>query len=139
MVTSKTLCLRERLTLRFSLRTLLLLLLVASLPLAWLDVEHRRDKQAITEIAREGGHVNFNYYPASSWRASPNLRRMLDGTSLGEGVTWGVHQISYYPTTRVTDAGLRHIQCFPETKVLALGETAITDAGLAHLVHLREI
>jgi len=121
------------------LRTLLVLVLGASLPLAWLEAKHRRERQAIAEIGQEGGHVIYDDYPASSWRASPDLHRLLDGTFLGEGVTWGVHQISYYPTTRVTDAGLRHVRQFPETKVLGLGETNITDAGLAHLVHLREL
>ncbi len=130
---------RPRLALRFGLRALLLLVLAASLPLAWLDTKHRRDRQAITEIAQEGGHVSYDYYPASNWRSSPDLRRMLDGTFLGAGVTWGVHGISYYPATRVTDAGLRNVRRFPETKVIWLGEADITDAGLAHLVHLREV
>jgi len=130
---------RARFVVRFTLRTLLVLVLAASIPLGWLATKRERERQAIAEIRQEGGHVIYEDYPASSWRASPELHRLLDGTLLGEGVTWGVHQISFYPTTRVTDAGLRHLRQFPETKVLGLGETEITDAGLAHLVPLREL
>jgi hypothetical protein len=111
----------------------------ACLLLGWLSSKSARDREAISAIRSEGGHVVYDYAPESSWRSSAVLGGLLRGSFLGEGVVWGVHQVSYYPSIHLTDAGLRHLREFPETVVLGLGETRITDDGLAHLSLVRQL
>ena len=123
---------------KYRLRTLLLFVLAACVMLGWISAYGARDRQATLELAKLDGHVIYDYDPPNSWRSSPHLIRFLRGTNFGEGVVWGVNQIGFYPTIGVTNDGIKHIAEFPETKLLCLGETNITDEGMVHLARMRE-
>ena len=128
-----------RFTPTYSLRTLLLLILAACVLLGWISAYSARDRLAIAELAKQDGHVLYDYRPPNSWRSSPHLIRFLRGTNFGEGVVSGVHQIGFNPTIRVTDDGLKHIAEFPETKILSLAEANITDEAMVYLARMREL
>lgn len=123
----------------YRLRTLLLLFFAACVMAGWISGYGARDRLATLELAKQDGHVIYDYDPSNSWRSSPRLTSLLRGTDFGEGVVWGVHQIGFSPTARVTDDGLKHISEFPETSILCLGEANITDDGMVHLARMREL
>jgi len=122
--------------LQFSLRTLLVFILVFGVAFGWLayQVQQVREQlQAARAIEELGGQVDFE--PASG------VERTVVawiGKSLGEDLSGDVTGVSL-ANTQVTDAGLEHVERFPRLQTLVLCGTQVTDAGLEHLRGLTQL
>ena len=131
---------------RFSLTTLLIVVLVLSLPLGWLAmkmVRAERQRKAVEAIAKTGGYVFYDfecrngipiYYeeppaPAPAWL----LKR------LGVDFFADVVQAHFAYVSRIGDADLQHIRSLTSLHELGLNNTLVTDAGLVHLKGLTRL
>lgn len=138
---------------QFSLRSLLVLILIAATLFAWWrSIENSYEKQyeAASEIVNRGGycasrqswigilvgqkrfkdvwHISFEYY-------EPQLtNKDLDVLSLFPHLT----RLSLH-TTRVTDEGLVQVAKCTQLEALSLEGLQITDAGLLHLRQLQNL
>jgi hypothetical protein len=127
--------------LRFSLRAMLLLVVVIALPLGWKTNRVRNQQAAIAEIEQLGGQFEYDYQrdwstlretgsdpPAPQW-----LRRLLSDDFFAN-VT-AVH----FQESEVTVRALHYAESLPEMKMLLLGWTTTTDDGLANLDKARSV
>lgn len=117
----------ERRWYQFSLRALLLVMLVVCFGLAPVAYEQQkaiRQQAAVAAIQKLGGRVEYDpSLPSrSAWQ-----RILLGDDSYGNATGLDLSQ------TRVTDAELAHIRELPRLRWLAVSETKATDAGLVHL------
>src|SRR4051794_307103 len=123
---------RERL--RFSLRSLLLLVLLIALWLGWQVHRARRQREAVAIIKAFGGHVYYDWESrgpewAPKGRRPPGpawLRR-----AIGDEYFQEVEIITF---TRAAPGAIRVVptlRAFPSLKVLDLHESQATDASLA--------
>ncbi len=119
----------KRRWLQFSLRTLLVIVLLVSVPLSWVANKRHRHRRAVAKIRELGGEVIYSYYNEAvpSWRRSETLRWLL-----GEDFISGAYQIGFGPST-VDDKGLIWLEDLTENNILYLSDNPITDAGLVHL------
>jgi hypothetical protein len=130
---------------QFGLRSLLVLPLVVALVCGWLATEIKRAKrqrELVAEIEGAGGLARCDYEFDGSGRwianAEPPWPRWLR-RALGDGFFASVTHVAFQ-RVRIGDAGLEHVNEFPELERLFLEGAEITDAGLAHvkgLIHLR--
>ncbi len=116
---------------QYSLRTLFGVVLLLSLLLSWLAWQREQERRAATELRKRDGHVIYEYHPLSRSRLVRNL--------LGRDFLSKVDQVSFYPTRKIDDAGLRYIEQLNGAKNVGLSETRITDAGLVHLRGMKSI
>jgi hypothetical protein len=152
---------------RYSLRTLLVFVTIASAGLGWLGVKVRakqREREAVKPIHELGCVVGYDYHfdlddrtinsptpPGPAW-----LRKLL-----GDDVFANVAVMYFGPTatdedfrtlpmldqlkglnlrdTQFTDAGLIHFTRLSKLKELDLGGTQVTDVGMVHLAGLSEL
>jgi hypothetical protein len=128
---------------QYSLRTLFLLTLLASIGLSWFTVRMqraRRQKEAVEEIQRLDGAVQYDYEVQQSGNRLPGavppgpawLRSLL-----GDDVFAAVVYV-YFPSS-VTDAGLEHLKGLTQLQTLDLIDTQVTDGGLKHLKGLMQL
>lgn len=136
---------RKRRWYQFSLRTLLIAVLLLSLAFGWLAarMERARGRETVDAIRRLGGSVYFDYQwdedeqkwrfdgvrPPSGWKA-----RLL-----GEDVGSKVRVVRLGPPTEVSDGDLRLLAGLTRLEFLQLCHTSITDEGLAHLEGLASL
>ena len=105
--------------LQFGIRTLLLLILLASLPAVWIarDVNKSRQRAAVERTWNSrGAHVNFDSNRRIVW-----LGYRAD-------TAWGIE-----------DDDLTYLEEAPDAEYLDLRDTAITDTGLKKLQHLNKL
>jgi hypothetical protein len=142
---------------QFSLKTLLVVLTLASVSLGWLTYERnevQKREVAIARIKELGGRVYFDeekpfrpiwIVPLFGHRAFYEVRAVdLDETKVTDadlvhltGLTkLDLLRLSH---TQITDAGLVHLTGLSSLKTLSLSYTQVTDAGLVHLVGLKEL
>jgi uncharacterized protein YjbI with pentapeptide repeats len=136
---------------QFSLRTLLLLVVLVAIGLSffasWLQ-EARRQQMAVEKLEALGAEV---WYEGEEEQVIERWARNLFG--LEHGVVVGVDLSGRQVTdaglehlkgltslqdldltgTQVTDAGLEHLKALTSLQVLDLSGTQVTDAGLEHL------
>jgi hypothetical protein len=147
----------KRRWLRFSLKTMLVVMTLMSIPLGWLAYERNevsKRKAAIAAIEKLGGHVNlFADQPfCPDW-----LDSLLDENSVGEVVSVTLSgtdvndvdlanltgltklEILELDHTQVSDAGLAELSGLTNVDKLFLGNTSITDDGLVHLTGLTKL
>lgn len=127
---------------QFSLRTLLVFMLLASIPLSWVAVKlqrARRQRAAVEAIEELGGAVGYDPL-APDWQSELLGRdffghvavivfrdfKVTDAGVVVEGIT-------------VTDAGLEHLKELTQLTHLSLRHAEITDAGLEHLKGLSQL
>ena len=118
--------------LQFSLRAMLVLMLVVSVPLGWFAFklrQARQQRQVIEAIKKLGGGVDY-YGPASSGMIRSSVAWL--GEFLGEDLSKDVLSVNLCNTT-VTDAGLEHLRGLTQLQVLYLRVTPVTGAGVAEL------
>ena len=138
---------------RFSLRTLLVAVLVLSLPLSWFAVKldrARRQSEAARTIIERGGQVVYGWERNQDpfFEPSPtNLRTWL-GNDFFDKV-----ELVYVRGTRleclscltdvkdlilvdITDCELNYVKGLSKLETLDVARTQITDAGLTHLRRL---
>ena len=150
----------KRRWLQFSLKTMLVVMTLASVGLGWLAYERnevRKRHEAIAAIEKSGGGVRFDVEKPfrPKW-----LRPLLGDDSAGEVESvgyWGAREaitdaglvhlrgltklkwlyLDRHP--QLTDAGLVHLQGLTELEDLGLSDTRVSDAGLVHLKGLKKL
>ena len=149
---------QHRRWLQFRLRTLLIAILVLSLPLSWLAArlgKAKRKKEAVEIIVRAGGAVTYEMPRPSA----PDWAREFFGDDFfidvievrsGSGVFgtgkcgFGDDEAAYLKElgklvwlqldgTRVTDTGLEHLKGLINLQTVSLSNTQVSDTGLEHL------
>jgi hypothetical protein len=153
----------RRRTLQFNLRTLLLFVVVVSVPLgwfAWQMQKARRQREAVEAIVGMGGLV---YYDCGNETTAlePPTPRLLQ-RFLGDDFFWDVDSVSCIDIdfgnqelvhvkglsrlrglslggTPITDAGLEHLKGLTKLEALSLSRTHVTDAGMKHLREMTEL
>ncbi len=129
---------------QYSLRSLLLLVVVVAIPCSWLATEMqwaREQEEAVEAIWKAGGGVTYDYevdasdeYIQGAEPAEPVwLRRLLGddffATPTGVGFLF----------SQDTDTALEHLRGLPQLSSLYLGSCKVTDAGLEHLRGLTKL
>jgi Leucine-rich repeat (LRR) protein len=149
----------RRCWLQFSLRTMLVLVLVCSIPCAWVACkvkQAREQRDAVEAIQKAGGQVSYDYGRADASRTN-SLQDLLgrdfffdvSGVYLnGTGVSAELlrearedgqtSQLRYFEA-HMTDDELAVLKKLPHIKDLTLCNTKVTDAGLANLTDLRQL
>ena len=152
---------------QYSLRSLMLLVLLASVGMSWFAVKMKRareQKEAVEEIRKWGGEVHYDYEFQRSGNPlqpsgppGPAWLRNLMGEDLFATVVWvafgpyssdadleqlhGLTQLqtSYLGGRHVTDAGMEHLKGLPQLQTLDLDATDSTDGGVQHLKGLTQL
>jgi hypothetical protein len=155
---------RRRRSFRFSVRGLLVLILVIGCGLGWIAhvVRSGRDqRRAVAAVYQAGGWVLYDTdwdegQATSAWkpRWPRSLVDRIGVDYLGAVVFINLHdrgtdavmaQVGrlthlkqlHRPGLAVTDAGVAHLSRLKELELLSLNNTQVTDAGLAHLTGLK--
>jgi len=143
--------------LQFSLRSLLIFVLLVSIGMSWLGVKlerARRQREAVDVIEELGGVVTYDYEGGVA-NVDPSVPKwaheLLGDDFFFDVVAVGVFRRDFGDdeaiylkrltnlevlTTfyiQITDAGLEHLEGLTSLRVLHLGGTQVTDAGLEHL------
>jgi hypothetical protein len=121
---------------QFSLKGLMLLVVVAAIPCGWLKwkmVRKARERVAVAEIERVGGQVGYDWEgkkepPGSEW-----LRKLLGDDFFSSVV--GVELQGHH----VTDEWLTHLEPLSDLSKVSIHSADITDVGLAHLARLSNL
>lgn len=155
--------------LRFSLRTLLLIVLLSAIPCSWTatKIKQAKDQRAAVRAIRDlGGAIRYDY----EFEQSGHVRRVGNFTYYDDDFTeeeldragnvrnanptgpawarnlWGddlfANVVSVSFVSPVADSDLVHVKKFPYLQCLDLSNTQITDAGLdvlKGLKHLHEL
>jgi hypothetical protein len=149
---------RKRRWYQFSLRTLLVGVLIAAIPCALLGrkIEQKRhERETVAAIRKARGIVKYDYADKTpsgpAWvrglfgenffnevEAVYTLGKLSDETfeSLGE---WTQLQDLGLEESGITDAGLAHLARLTQLRKLSLADTQVTDAGLEHLKGLTQL
>lgn len=130
---------------QFSIRSLLVLVVVVAIPCSWLAAEMKRareQREAVAEIEKLNGAVEYDlpqYFdslppppppqrpPEPAW-----LLKLLGGDFFGDVVFVGY-------ADEAADADLVQLKEFKHLQSLYLGGTKVTDAGLAHITGLTQL
>ncbi len=126
---------------QFSLRSLLVLVLVVAIPCSWLAEEMRHGVVEAMEIKTLGGQVEYDYelqdFGNPSARADPPGPAWLSNL-LGVNPFATVVRVRL-ESASVTDASLKHLKGLTQLQALSLAGTKVTDTGLEHLRGLTEL
>ena len=136
---------------QFSLRSLLLLVVVVALPFSWLAVEMkeaREQEKTVDWVGLAGGYLLTTKSDASLIGGRTPAAAWLRGL-LGDEFFWDVTEVTFDETLladnailsndKLTDADLKQLQGLIQLERLHLGGTRVTDAGLAHLAALTRL
>ncbi len=124
---------------QYSLRTLLLVMLLASIGMSWFAAKlqpAREQREAAEAIEKLGGSVTYDWESDVSRSEPPGpawVRNLL-----GENFFGNVVGVSL-ENTHVTDAAIEHVKGFSQLQDLDLMDTPVTDAGLEHLKALTQL
>ena len=138
---------------RFNLRTLLIAVVLLSLPLGWLTMKMRqaeRQRRVVETIREAGGEVSYGYQvrglesPAPAWLVGlmgvdffSDLSQIdFNGCTKPDAEHLnGLTSLRFVDLgdTQVTDAGLEHLKGLTSLRFLDLADTQVSDAGLQHL------
>jgi hypothetical protein len=132
---------------QFSLRTLLIVALVLSIPLAWVAARMRqagRQREAVEAIRKLGGRVEYDHQRENidGYRVL-DLSRKLPGRkwlrgSFGDDFFSNVDAVTL-DGQKVSDADLQSLAGLSRVKELTLTNIDITDAGLEYLKRLEQL
>ena len=166
MDTDRVPCTKKRRWFQYSLRTLFLLVLLASLGMSWFAVrleQARRQRAAVTAIIASHGLVYYGYQLDAAGKPvkgvspfAPAWLRRLFGDDLFNDVTAivintdeqleyakelrGLQSLRFYCSNKITDDGLANLDHMPHLRNLRFGaHLHLTDAGLEHLQSLRRL
>jgi hypothetical protein len=127
-------------------RTLLIAVLVLSLPLSWFAVklyQARKQREAVEEVVRLGGFVWYDYQVDSGSQWASWLRQML-----GDDFFHSVVGVIFQPPMGtdisneipvVRDEHLILLRAFPKVRFITITSKAVTDSGVEHLGNLEEL
>lgn len=116
---------------QFSIRTLLLIMVLASIGMSWIAVQMqkaRRQKEAVKALEMGGARVEYED------PLHPVFRRVI-----GRGLFAEVFAVDASSIHNFSDEDLAPLAAFPSLKALALADTRITDAGMKHLERLTDL
>jgi hypothetical protein len=160
--TPKTEWPRRRLRLAISLRVMMVLVVVAAIPLAWVVRRARDQRDAVAVIERNGGYVVYDFQYSDGVikfgpQRGPKWLRVRLGIDYFQGVKRvvvmregadeiigvldrlpGVESINLGQTS-VTDASVARLSQIPSLRDVHLGFTAIGNPGVAHLARLSKL
>src|SRR5207237_1358568 len=137
---------------QFSLRTLMIVLMIAAIPCAWVGrriSRHQRQVRAADAVAELGGHAYFSdvCYEDGTPHMSPQenespswLTSLL--RSAGFDRTYNVVHVDFRSgpnKSRITDGDLAILADFPELMYVDLSDTNITDAALRSVASLKNL
>ena len=153
---------RRRRFLQFSLRALLVFVLLVSIGMSWFAVKlqrARRQKEAVEAIQKAGGWVKYDYEAAFPF-AEPSVPKwarklfgddfFFDVVEVWEAVNVGDDEARHLKVLtslvsldlsggQITDAGLEDLEELTNLETLYLTYTPITDAGLENLKGLTDL
>jgi len=124
---------------QFRLRTLLIAILVLSLPLSWFAVrmeKARRQREKREAIERLGGEIHFAGGRWDTTTVKFNTEFGHDEASCVAGLP---HLVLFLDHTNTTDAGLEHLKGLDNIVWVSLNHTHISDAGLRHIGELTNL
>ncbi len=124
----------ERPCCQFTLRALLMVMLLASIVMAWVAprIQKMGNQRAAMELVeRLGGTYRFGTVDLRGTKVTDSDMSCLANLQSVRSLCLS--------GTRISDAGVVHLQDFPELEQLSLADTRISDAGLAHLRHLHNL
>jgi internalin A len=143
---------------QFSLRSLLVFVVLVSIAMSWLGVRlarARKQREAVEAIEKAGGNVEYEDFADSlvpQWaRAVFGKDFFFDVIAVWVGEPdFGDDEAAYLKRltnlthlslsrTQVTDAGLEHLEGLTNLISLDLSDTQVTDAGLEHLKGLTSL
>ena len=125
---------RRRRGFQFSLRTLFIVTLACSIPLAWLAAERRKNDKALADMkALEELGVSIDF--ASSKPPRSKWRQMV----FGDESHLDVVREASFDNPPITDAGLKHLNGLTNLERLWMNRTQVTDAGLENLKCLTKL
>ncbi len=149
---------RTRRFLQFSLRSLLVFVLLVSIGMSWLGVKlqrARKQREAVEAIEKAGGFVIYEQDGGSS---VPEWARAIFGDDFFVDVVevvmpetdFGDYEATYLKgltdltglyliQAQITDAGLEYLEGLTSLTCVSLQFTQVTDAGLAHLKGLANL
>jgi len=139
---------------QFSMRTLLVVMLVFCLGVGWAGARMQRAQEnrervaavvtAVTEIEKLGGMISSGYEDSATHqdlRPQTWLETLFDDPGSRDdpvGVL-EVMEVSFAFTDDITDAGLEHLKGMTKLTILDLREARVTNAGLEHLKDLPKL
>jgi hypothetical protein len=134
---------RKRRWFQFSLRTLLIFMMVCALAAGWLGrkiEQKRKEREAVESIVKLGGSVAYDYELVKSAKPTgPDwLRNLLGENFFCEAVVVSLSDGAFI----VSDAELVSLNALPQLQTLDLSYALVTDAGLVHLkglTHLQDL
>jgi hypothetical protein len=124
--------------LRFSLRTLLILITLLGI---WIGVkvnQARRQKEAVEKLLTLGAEIAYDHQWMGTWYDStmelnvPMWAQQLCGKDFFQNVAFVYFQPKRGPGPAITDDDLVHLAAFPKLKSLIV-DRLVTDVGLAHI------
>ena len=127
---------------QFRLRTLLILVLLVSLLLAWFasELQQAENQREIVEWVRErGGYVLYDYQSRNGkdvLNSLPGRERVRE--FIGDDLFAEVTVVSLY-NTQATDAEMKRLQPLTGLETLDIQATKVTDIGLEHLHKLTNL
>lgn len=145
---------RPRRWFQYSLRTLFILVLLASLPMSWLAVRldrARRQRAAVEAMQASGGTVSYaTYYGPGAWSEvfghdfSQDVDRIMVWTDDHLRLAKDLHGLLSVELFQdeITDDGLAHLAHQPQLLRLRFGvqpNPKITEVGLARLRSLKQL
>ena len=136
---------------QFRLRTLLIAILVLSLPLSWFAVRVQRIRKE-SEVARMVRHADGMVW----WQPSPSWLRPLigdryfiveidcEGMDVSDDILTALAGLKGIQTlnlddTELNDQRLEHLQGLTSLTELSLANTQVTDSGLVHVAGLTNL
>jgi len=130
---------------QFSLRTLLVFMLLCGAGLGWLAMKMQRAKrqrEAVEGIREAGGGVFYDYQLDETSALIPGAQPSAPvwlRESLGDDFFCDVTVVGVWRSTHITDAELENVKVLTSLERLDLGFTHVTDAGLGHLEGLSSL
>ena len=119
-----------------SLRTLLILVTLLSIGLAWFVSRGERQRRAVAALEKVGGVVFYDSPDFPLYERPPDWARWIPRDYFENAYAVDMSE------SEVTDAGLTHIQSLTCLEYLNLTATQVTDVGLARiqgLIRLKEL
>jgi hypothetical protein len=129
---------------QFTLRSLMLLMLIVAIACSWFSVrvqQAKNQKELVHVLRKESSYYNSAHYDYQYWFNSKPIKTSIAGW-LAENfdpdffgnITW-----VDLKKTKTSNAGLRCLENLESLQILDLDDTQITDAELRHLENLTKI
>ena len=132
---------RWRKFLRFSVRGLIVVVLVIGAGLAWIVRQAHIQRDAVAAIENAGGSVSYNWewtYGNIPWRAKPRHTKWL-ADLIGVDYVYHVTTVTLSSPRTASNVAMSQIGRLTQLEQLSLHDTFLTDEGLAHLGRLTSL